>query len=56
MKFEDAQFQGLFKAFTIPFLGGRPDRVTGIGQDDISDLVIALNTTEDVNDFLRVIG
>lgn len=28
----------------IPFLGGRPERDTIINQDDITNLIIALNT------------
>jgi hypothetical protein len=36
----------------IPFLGGRPDRDTVIGKDDILNLVIALNETGSVNEFL----
>ena len=36
-------------------LTGRPVRDTAIGHDDILNLKIALNTTNDVNDFLAVI-
>ena len=32
---------------------GRPNRDTIISQDDINNLIISLNTTETVNEFLR---
>ncbi len=36
----------------IPFLGGRPKRETVIGKEDIMNVVIALNTSATVEDFL----
>jgi len=36
-------------------LTGRPDRQTIISKDEVINLTIALNTTEDVNDFLKII-
>jgi hypothetical protein len=39
----------------IPFLGGRPDRTTVISLDDITDLVITLNVTNSVEEFLSII-
>lgn len=36
----------------IPFLGGRPGRTTVINNDDIVNLMIALNTTNSVDAFL----
>ena len=35
-----------------PLSSGRPNRNTVINQDDIYDLVIVLNTTKDVTEFL----
>jgi hypothetical protein len=37
----------------IPFLKGRPSRATVIGQDDIANLLIALNTSKDFDSFLK---
>ena len=37
------------------FLTCRPERDTAIDHDDITDLIIALNTTNDVSEFLVVI-
>jgi hypothetical protein len=37
----------------IPFLGGRPERVTVIGEDDVVDLKINLNTTASVEEFIE---
>lgn len=34
---------------------GRPERDTDIGQDDINNLIIAMNTTNSVEDFLNQI-
>ncbi len=36
----------------IPFLGGRPKRETVIGKEDIMNVVIALNTSATVDEFL----
>jgi hypothetical protein len=57
MSFEDKQFQNLSgKPSTIYIcITGRPDRDTVIGKEDIDNLLIALNTTNDVTDFLEVI-
>jgi hypothetical protein len=57
MGFEDKQFQDdrAISSACIPFLGGRPVRDTAIGQEDITNLLITLNTTYDVTDFLAVI-
>lgn len=35
---------------TIPFLGGRPDRDTAIGQEDFLNLQIALNTASSLDE------
>jgi hypothetical protein len=40
---------------SIPFLGGRPDRVTIISEDEIIDLKINLNITTTVDEFLALI-
>ena len=57
MAFEDRQFEDnrAIHPTCTPFLGGRPERDTAIGKNDIIDLKITLNTTVDVNDFLAVI-
>lgn len=36
----------------IPWLGGRPERAKDIGKEDLVDLKIVLETTNDVNQFL----
>ena len=35
----------------IPFLGGRPVRDTAISQDDVVNLLIALNTSRSLEEF-----
>jgi hypothetical protein len=40
---------------TIPLLSGRPKRDTAIGKDDILNLIILLNTTNDVNEIINQI-
>jgi hypothetical protein len=40
---------------TIPFLGGRPDRINVISEDEILDLKINLNITKSVDEFLALI-
>ena len=39
----------------IPMFGGRPSRDTVIGNDDILNLQIALNTTNSVSAFLKAV-
>jgi hypothetical protein len=39
----------------IPFLGGRPDRLTIISQDEITNLVINLNIAKSVDEFLQMV-
>ncbi len=39
---------------TIPFLGGRPQRESIIGNDDIMNLLIACNTCSTLEDFFKV--
>jgi hypothetical protein len=39
----------------IPFLGGRPERETIVGKDDIMNLEITLNTCSTVDEFLKKI-
>lgn len=36
---------------TIPFLGGRPERVFVIGNDDLVNLKIALHMSESLEEF-----
>jgi hypothetical protein len=40
---------------SIAFLSGRPSRIENINNDDISDLKIALNTTDSVENFITSI-
>jgi len=49
------QLERLLKKDFIPFLSGRPKREKVIGQEDITNLTIALNTTDSVESFLRII-
>ncbi|MCW8966608.1 MAG: hypothetical protein OQK82_07990 [Candidatus Pacearchaeota archaeon] len=37
----------------IPFLGGRPNRVTVVGHDDQINLRILLNTTTSIEEFIH---
>ncbi len=37
----------------IPFMSGRPRRSRVIGEDDITNLVIALNTSDNFDHFLK---
>lgn len=39
----------------IPFLGGRPQRETVIGADDIMNLRIACNTKNSLEEFLQLL-
>jgi hypothetical protein len=39
----------------IPFLGGRPKRETIINKDEIMNLAILINTTANVEEFLKTI-
>ena len=39
----------------IPLFGGRPNRSTVIGSDDIANLIIALNTAKSIDDFVAVV-
>jgi len=49
------KLENMLKKDYIPFLGGRPKRITVIGQEDIINLSIALNTTKSVDEFIRII-
>ncbi len=37
----------------IPFLGGRPDRITIISQDELTNLKINLNVSKSVDEFIQ---
>jgi hypothetical protein len=39
----------------IPFLGGRPKRITIINNDDIINLAIMLNTTDSLESFIKIL-
>lgn len=47
----EQQTQPLYVSLT-----GRPNRDRIIDQDDILNLTIALNTTQDVSDFLKIVS
>jgi hypothetical protein len=49
------KLEDVMKKDYIPFLGGRPERGTIIGKDDILNLEITLNICTTVNDFLTKI-
>ena len=40
----------------IPFLQGRPQRAEAINKQDQLDLAIALNTSDTVEDFLKILN
>lgn len=40
---------------TIPFMGGRPVRDLVINDDDITNLVIAMNTAVSLEEFLALV-
>ena len=46
------KLEDVLRSDYIPFLGGRPQRITIISKDDITNLEIALNTNADVNTFI----
>ena len=46
------RLEDISRAGYIPFLGGRPKRVTIITHDDIINLAILLNTTTTVEEFI----
>jgi hypothetical protein len=46
------RLEEVMKPDYIPFLGGRPERLTVIRADDIVNLKINLNTTESVEEFI----
>jgi hypothetical protein len=46
------RLEEVMKPDYIPFLGGRPERLTVIKTDDIVNLKIILNTTESVEEFI----
>jgi len=37
----------------IPFLEGRPGRDFSITEDDVTNLIIALNTADSLNEFVK---
>lgn len=47
VRLEDVMKEGF-----IPFLGGRPKRLTIISRDDITNISIALNTTDSVDSYI----
>jgi hypothetical protein len=49
------RLEDILKPGYIPFLGGRPKRDTVIGKEDIENLLIALNTSESLEAFLKVV-
>jgi hypothetical protein len=49
------KLEDVMKKDYIPFLGGRPERQTIIGKDEIMNLEITLNTSPTVDEFLEKI-
>lgn len=49
------KLEDVMKKDYIPFLGGRPERQTIMGKDDILNLEITLNTCSSVDEFLKKI-
>jgi hypothetical protein len=49
------KLEDVMKKDYIPYLGGRPERPTIIGKDDILNLEITLNTCATVDEFLKKI-
>jgi hypothetical protein len=49
------KLEDVMKKDYIPFLGGRPERQTIIGKDDILNLEITLNTCSTVDEFAKKI-
>jgi len=47
------RLEEVMKPDYIPFMGGRPERITVIRMDDIVNLKINLNTTESVEEFIK---
>ncbi len=47
------KLENIQKKDYIPFLGGRPKRKKVISNDDIANLSIALNTSENLEEFLK---
>ena len=47
------RLENLLKEGYIPFLSGRPKRITVINNDDIMNLRINLNTIKTFNEFLE---
>jgi hypothetical protein len=47
------RLEQVMKPDYIPFMGGRPERITVIRLDDIVNLKINLNTTESVEEFIK---
>lgn len=39
----------------IPFMGGKPDRNTVIDNEDLTNLVIALNTSKSLEEFIETV-
>jgi len=49
------KLENVLKPDYIPFLSGRPNRDSVIGNDDLMNLEIAFNTTNSVDEFLKTI-
>jgi len=47
------RLENILKEDYIPFLSGRPKRITVINKDDIMNLKINLNTIKTFNEFLE---
>ena len=47
------RIEDLLESRPIPFMGGRPDRGVAVDTDDILNLLIALNTSSTLEEFLE---
>jgi len=49
------RLEELMKDGYIPYMAGRPRREKAINTDDLTNLAIALNTSDSINDLLKKI-
>ena len=47
------KLENVLKSDYIPFLGGRPERSQVITLEDITNLTIALNTSNSIDDLIK---
>ncbi len=49
----NVKLENILRDDYIPFKGGRPNRTKIIGNDDITNLKIALNTSKSIEEFIQ---